>query len=197
MFLLVASALTFLLTLTHCFHARSTPITSFANTTIVTSSTVTPVTSNCCFVIQDTVNEVWWEEYTVGTVTSTVTITSITTFITVFQYTTLSSITTNIIYSPTTAFSTLDVGLNLVKLYLNRAPGPVESTTRMKNTTQTVVGGVTVTSAAAFYVYSTVKIVTAPAVTDQNGQLRAGHHFHSLQIRSSGPGPYRTSQQAQ
>ncbi|CZR63791.1 uncharacterized protein PAC_13688 [Phialocephala subalpina] len=160
MLLEFAVALTFPLIPTRFFRAHNAPITSFANIKIIPSSTTVPVTSNCCFVIQDTVDEVWWEEYCVSTVISTVTITSITTFITVFPNTTLSSITSNIIFSPTTTFSTLEASLNSIRLGLNRAPGPAELTTELKDATQTV-----------------VKIITAAAVTDQNGRLACGTPF--------------------
>lgn len=100
-----------------------------------------------------------------------VNLTSITTYVTPYpSVTTLSHIETNV-YTTNASFThTREVGENPAHLYEN--PGGRPSQTEISlNGSQTVTGGVTVKSPAAFWVYPTFKIIHVPAVTDSRGRV--------------------------
>jgi hypothetical protein len=143
--------------------------TSFANTTSPTSTGISnAVTSNCYFVIQDTVSEYWWEEYsTEAPQYFVVNLTSITTLVTPYVDTTITE--TNVYTTNTTVTVTDQVGYNPASLMVNDGPQPFEATSSIADSTQIITAGATVQSPVAFWIYSSVKVITVFAVTDSNG----------------------------
>ncbi|KAH6675061.1 hypothetical protein B0J14DRAFT_28081 [Halenospora varia] len=154
-------------------------LATFANTTShTTSSSASKVTQNCCFFLQDTINEYWWEAYGTTIFNQVVNLTSITQYLTPLPNGTVTSFKTNVYTTNATFTQSSLIGQDPVSLYGNNAPGPVESTTVLPgNGDKTVVGASTVTSPAAFFVYNTVKVITAAPVTNSNGDLVCGTVF--------------------
>jgi hypothetical protein len=113
---------------------------------------------------------VWWEIFSEYTNYFVVNLTSITTYVTPFPTTTLSASTTNV-YTTNASFTfTRQVGNNPIYLYGNLDGGKIkENSSVIFNKTQTVTGGVTVNSPAAFNVYPTLKVIRVAAITDSNG----------------------------
>lgn len=149
----------------------------FRSATIRYLNSTSPVTtgpssaaSNCCFVVQDTVSEVYWQKFITKTYYSIVNLTSITTYVTPYPATTLSAITTNV-YTTNASFPySTDVGMNPIGLYYNDVRA-VSETAKSLNGSQIVTAGITVNSPAAFNVYPTLKVIHVPAVKDSKGNL--------------------------
>ncbi|KAH8646402.1 hypothetical protein BGZ60DRAFT_244159 [Tricladium varicosporioides] len=139
----------------------------FSNSSTITTAP-SSLASACCFAVQDTVSEVYWNIYTTLTTYSVVNLTSITTFVTPYPNKTVSNIETNIYTTNASFLFVNNIGRNPVTLYSNPGGGPAQTSTSL-NGTQTITAGVTVASPAAFWVYSTLKIITVPQVTNSNG----------------------------
>lgn len=139
----------------------------FSNSSTITTAP-SSLASACCFAVQDTVSEVYWNIYTTHTTYSIVNLTSITTFVTPYPTTTISNIETNIYTTNASFLFSNNIGRNPVTLYSNPGGVPAQTSTAL-NGTQTITAGVTVASPAAFWVYSTLKIITVPQVTNSNG----------------------------
>ncbi|PMD42998.1 hypothetical protein L207DRAFT_631169 [Hyaloscypha variabilis F] len=129
----------------------------------------------CCFVVQDTISEEWWEELSATSVEGLVNVTTIVTYFSKGSdgvgtiITSNSSVTlkkTKFVVDVNTAFNPLETSTN-------QAPGPIEDGNALTGTA-TMTGGVLVQSPAAFYVYNSVKIITAAAVTDDDGNVMCG-----------------------
>jgi hypothetical protein len=73
----------------------------------------------------------------------------------------------------TTFVFEVNTAFNPVETFNNLAPGPIEDASALTGTA-TMTGGVLVQSPAAFYVYNSVKIITAAAVTDDDGKVMCG-----------------------
>lgn len=115
-------------------------------------------------------SEYWWEEYsTEAPFYVVVNLTSITTLVTPYVDTTLTNFETHVYTTNRTVIVTDTVGYNPAFLMINNGPQPFETTSRIVNSTQIVTAGVTVQSPVAFWVYSSVKVITVPAVTDSHG----------------------------
>ncbi|KAH8592125.1 hypothetical protein B0O99DRAFT_689906 [Bisporella sp. PMI_857] len=141
-----------------------------SNSTLTTLSSSGPEPSSCCFIVQDVVQQHWWEVYSTGTpIFKVVNVTSITTFVELGPSTVRTRYETNVRTTNASFVFTYPVGYNPATLMLNNAPQPLQTTSKIVNSTQVVTAGVTVQSPAAFWVYSTVKIITVPAVTDAGG----------------------------
>lgn len=162
-------------------------MTAFANSTgTPTKNNTGPISSNCCFVVQDNVNEYWWQAYTTPPpVYSVVNVTSITTLVTPYTNGTVTNYETNVHTTNASFTRSFPVGYNPASLLVNDAPQPVETITSL-NGTQIVTAGATLSvlnfflhakcllriyrkSPAAFWVYSKLKVITVPAVTNSNG----------------------------
>lgn len=147
----------------------STPSTSYSNNTSPSKTSTPPATAPvCCFVIQETVNEVWAEIYWTSTWYQVVNKTSVTARVTPYPNTTITNLETNV-YTTNATFQTPEAyGTNLLQDFANNAPGPTE-TNSWYNASQIVIAGQTIVSPAAAYIYTTVKVITAAPVTDANG----------------------------
>ncbi|KAF4631869.1 hypothetical protein G7Y89_g6266 [Cudoniella acicularis] len=137
--------------------------TSFSNSTATKAANSTgPAPSNCCFVVQDTVDIYWWQKYTTAApFYKVVNVTSITTVVTPYHNTTVISYSTNVHLTNTTFQLMNQLSFNSASLLINDTPKPFQTNAGL-NGSQTV-------TAAAFWVYSSVKIITAAAVTNSNG----------------------------
>ena len=93
--------------------------------------------------------------------------------VTPYPTTTVTNYETNVYLTNATFTSTIAFTTNPISLYTNPAPHPTESAKGL-NGTQIVTGGTTIQSPSAFYVYSSVKIITAAAVTDSQGNVVCG-----------------------
>lgn len=144
--------------------------TRYLNSTSPITTGPSSSASNCCFVVQDTVSEVYWQKFITKTYYSIVNLTSITTYVTPYPTITLSAITTNV-YTTNASFPySTDVGENPIGLYYNDVR-VVQETVKSLNGSQIVTAGVTVNSPAAFNVYPTLKVIHVPAVKDYKGNL--------------------------
>ncbi|KUJ11684.1 uncharacterized protein LY89DRAFT_229739 [Mollisia scopiformis] len=124
----------------------------------------------CCFVIQDTISEEWWQRTSYISATNLVNLTSYTTYITERPGITATRVETNVYLTNASFAFTFLVGKDPISNLINSAPTPVEAT-QVLNATQIVTGGITMQSPSAFYVYNTVKIITAAPVTDARGHV--------------------------
>lgn len=127
-------------------YAYNLPANSFTN--MSSSSTTTaagPTPSNCCFIVQDVVNEYWWDIYNTTSATSVVTLTSITVFITPGLNTTITNFETNVYTTNASTTVAIPVGQNPISLFWNNAPQPVEVSVELESSTgsQIVTAGVT------------------------------------------------------
>jgi hypothetical protein len=123
---------------------KATPSYSNQTTTTSTASS-THTTDACCFVVQDTVNEIWWQETSYSSTYNVVNLTSFTTFLTPFPNGTSTRVETNIQVTNASFEWTFLVGINPITNYINNAPGPTEAATSLNGTVSSVVtGGVTV-----------------------------------------------------
>ncbi|CZR60089.1 uncharacterized protein PAC_09984 [Phialocephala subalpina] len=163
----------------------STPSTLSSRTSIASSSSKissetsrplgnatlpTDIPGPCCFVIQDTVSEEWWQKTSYSSATSLVSLTSYTTYITNLPNVTSTRVETNV-YLTNASFSfTFMVGQNPITNLINQAPTPTQAT-QVLTGAALVTAGVTMHSPQAFYVYNTVKIITADAITDREGNI--------------------------
>jgi hypothetical protein len=158
--------------ITSSIHNITTPArnrTSPTRTTIVNS-----VTSNCCFVVQDIVSEYWWNYYYPDSYVQEKTVSSISTLITTSPNETGTKHVTLLHKFDITYSYTATGGYNPFQLSFDNAPQPSEAIIANGLTeTETVTEGVTVIlqSPAPFWVYSSIKIITVPAVTDSHGNL--------------------------
>ncbi|KAE9365326.1 hypothetical protein N431DRAFT_563277 [Stipitochalara longipes BDJ] len=136
----------------------------------------TPIkTPQCCFVVQDYISEVLFQQFHTSNVTAVMNMTSFTTVITRFQNVVLTSVGSFVSPETEVSASTLwPVYGNPFGYRANHAPHPPVSTTRLQNQTQIVTAGVTVASPTVFFVYSTIKIITVAPVTAANGQVVCG-----------------------
>ncbi|CAG8948928.1 hypothetical protein HYFRA_00002055 [Hymenoscyphus fraxineus] len=142
----------------------------FRNSTVPAITGAPSAASGCCFVVQDTVSQIYWKKYVTITLYSIVNLTSITTYVTPYPTTTFSSVTTNV-YTTNASFSySKDVAKNPIALYYNEA-GSVSQSWKSLNGSQIVTAGVTVNSPSAFNVYPTLKVINVPAVKDEKGNL--------------------------
>ncbi|KAH7310074.1 hypothetical protein BKA65DRAFT_169698 [Rhexocercosporidium sp. MPI-PUGE-AT-0058] len=152
----------------------SPTVGSSQNSTIITNSTASKlasVTGKCCFVVQDTVSEQWWDQTSLSSTVQEVNLTSYITY-----YTNLPNITTSrteTLVLPTNASFTFtyQVGINPLTGYTNTAPGPTEVEQKLEGTA-IMTAGVVVKSPAAFYVYNTVKVITVDPITDKQGNVQ-------------------------
>ncbi|EPE35813.1 hypothetical protein GLAREA_05151 [Glarea lozoyensis ATCC 20868] len=146
-----------------------------SNNTIPAPKRTSVAPLNCCFLVQDTVSEVWWEQYSTRSAVSLVNLTSYTYYVTPMPTTTVTSTKTEVIETNATFYVTVGNGRNPLTLFENSSPGPYQATSRLLgiNTTQIVTAGVTIQSPAAYYIYSTVKVITAAPIT-LDGQLACG-----------------------
>jgi hypothetical protein len=120
--------------------------------------------------VQDIVSEYWWDYF--FPYVEEKTITSISTMITTSANKTITKHVTHLQTLDITYSYTASDGYNPFQLDFNNAPQPSEFIIADGlSGTQIVTGGVTVQSPAAFWVYSSVKVITVPAVTDLHGNL--------------------------
>ncbi|KAG9229191.1 hypothetical protein BJ875DRAFT_206181 [Amylocarpus encephaloides] len=159
------------------FHslAESAVISNFTtskppSTTAVPSTTAAP--SNCCFLVQDTVSQGWFDISSIKTIYSLRNVTSYTVYVGPGTTTVTS---TNVYKSVNkTFYSTKYLGRNPMTLYGNSFPGPYQSETEIKNSSVIMTAGQAIQSPQGFNIYSTVKVVTAAAVTNSAGKLVCG-----------------------
>lgn len=91
------------------------------------TSSESPTTSNCCFVVQDTLTENWWQIYSTEPVAYyVVNLTSITALVTPYMDTTVTNYETNIYTTNASYTQTDEIGQNPVSLFFNNAPQPAE-----------------------------------------------------------------------
>ncbi|KAH8588116.1 hypothetical protein B0O99DRAFT_376923 [Bisporella sp. PMI_857] len=157
--------------------SAQTPSSSlFSNSTSTSTVAVspTPTPSACCFVFIDQITEIWAELYSTSIFYDVVNVTSYTIRVTPGPNTTQTNIETNIYTTNATFTTSFADGDNPLTLFDNQAPMPNQTVATVYNQSQIVTHGVTLTSPQAAYVYSTVKIRTAAAVTDTNGNLACG-----------------------
>lgn len=169
-----------------------TPTLSYFNSTLPALKSTT--TSVCCFVVQDTVTEEWFQQTSYSVTHSVVNLTSITTFVTAYPDTTKTAFETHVYTTNATFNFSIPNGINPLTLMTNDAPGPAQVTVMNVNGTAVTTGGMTLPSPGAFYIYNTVKIITAPAVTDSNGNAVCGttSSFPSKGGFDQGDGPVPT-----
>jgi hypothetical protein len=115
--------------------------TSYSNGTNPVT-TASPIASVCCFVVQDSVNEVWAQQYSTSTYTWLVNKTSITAHVTPYPTTSITSYETHVYKTNATFYLTIPFGLNPITLYKNLAPSPIQVETTY-NASQIVTHGVT------------------------------------------------------
>lgn len=110
------------------------------------TSSPTPISSSCCFVVQDVVNATWWEIYAPSTVYWSVTLTSITIYVTPYLNSTVTNYDTSTYYLNQSSTTQVPTGANPVPLLNNNDPGPGEVTTKLNSSFggQFVTAGVTV-----------------------------------------------------
>lgn len=126
---------------------NGTSSSSTVTHSVNTSSTITApgnhTTPICCFLVQDTVSEEWWNQYNYTTFASVVNLTSYTTFITVLPDATSTRVESHV-YPTNHSFTTSHrIGLNPISLLDDGAPGPKE-VKHANNGTAIVTGGITV-----------------------------------------------------
>lgn len=120
--------------------ATATPLYSGNSTSVALGSATTPV---CCFAVQDTVSEEWFEETSTSITHSIVNLTSITTLITVYPNTTKTAYETHVTTTNATFTFSSPVGVNPITDYSNDAPGPTETMNAHYNGTAVVTAGIT------------------------------------------------------
>jgi len=86
---------------------------------------------------------------------------------------TSTNIETNVYPTSATFSIPVGIGTNLIQDFYINAPGPTE-TDIAYNVSSTVIGGTTLISPAAAYIYNTVKVITAAPVTDTKGNVICG-----------------------
>jgi hypothetical protein len=101
------------------------------------------VTGVCCFVIQDTVSEDFWEITNYSTTAFVVNLTSLITYVTQLPNLTTTRYETKV-YTTNASFTfTHEVGRNPLGLFTNDAPEPTEAINRL-NGTAIETGGIVV-----------------------------------------------------
>jgi len=99
----------------------------------------TPV---CCFVVQDTISEEWWDEFNTTTAFGLINVTSVTTYLSngpdgvgtiVGRSSSVTVTNTSFVYS-------YNVGVNPLGTFANGAPGPTETNSPLTGTA-TMTGG--------------------------------------------------------
>jgi hypothetical protein len=125
--------------------------------------------------VQDTISEEWWEELSATSMEGLVNVTTIVTYLSKGSdgVGTIISSSSSVTLTNTTFVFDVNTGFNPVETFINLAPGPIEDANALTGTA-TMTGGVLVQSPAAFYVYNSVKIITAEAVTDDDGNVMCG-----------------------
>lgn len=125
--------------------SNGTSIPSTTRPGNVSTTTTAPgnhTTPACCFLVQDTVSEEWWNVFSYNSTASVVNLTSYTTYITVLPNTTTSRVETHV-YTTNHSFTfSTAIGANPIALLSNGAPGPVE-VTHTHNGTAVVTAGIT------------------------------------------------------
>jgi hypothetical protein len=119
----------------------------FSNATaMATKSSPSAAPSNCCFVVQDTITENWWQEYTTVTYYQTMNATYITTLVSPYIDTTVTNVVTDVKSINATLSSVNTVGYNPATMMINNAPQPAQVTGASfgLNGSQIVTAGVTV-----------------------------------------------------
>lgn len=113
--------------------ANKIAVTPFLNSTGTrTANSTGPISSNCCFVVQDSVNEYWWQQYTtLPPVYSVVNVTSITTLVTPYSNGTVTNYETNVHTTNASFTRTQQIGFNPASLLINSAPQPLQTTTAL------------------------------------------------------------------
>lgn len=109
-----------------------------------------------------------------------VNITSLTVRVTPGPDTITTNIETNIHTTNATFSTSIPVGKNPIALFDNDAPGVAQQITKYadhESTKSTVIGGVTVASPQAAYVYTSLKIITVAAVTNSAGEVACGTDY--------------------
>ncbi|KAE9374135.1 hypothetical protein N431DRAFT_556531 [Stipitochalara longipes BDJ] len=126
----------------------------------------------CCFVIQDTISEEWWEEFSTSTTYGLVTVTSVTTYFSKGSdgLGTIFSSNSSVTVTNTSFVFEVNTAVNPLATLYNPAPGPTEDGNALGGSA-TMTGGVLVKSPEAFYVYNSVKIITAAAITNDDGKV--------------------------
>jgi hypothetical protein len=113
---------------------------------MATKGSPSPAPSNCCFVVQDTITENWWQEYTTVTYYQTMNATYITTLVSPYIDTTVTNVVTDVKSINATLSSVNTVGYNPATMMINNAPQPAQVTGALfgLNGSQIVTAGVTV-----------------------------------------------------
>jgi hypothetical protein len=118
-----------------------TPTQPYSNNTSTALKSAT--THVCCFVVQDTVTEEWFQQTSYSTTHSVVNLTSITTFITPYPNTTKTAFETHVYTTNATFNFSIPNGINPLTLMTNDAPGPAQTTVMNVNGTAAITGGMT------------------------------------------------------
>lgn len=118
-------------------YAAATKTSTSSNTTSI-SEPVTP--SVCCFVVQDTVSEVWWQITSYSSKFNVVNLTSLTTLITKYPNTTSTNYKINIYTTELSTTWTHLIGTNPIKNEMNYGPGPSEVEVTLDHTTLITTG---------------------------------------------------------
>jgi len=99
-----------------------------------------PTPSVCCFVVQDTVSEVWWQVTSYSSTFSIVNLTSLTKLITKYPNTTLTNYEINVYPTGVSSTWTYLIGANPIKNEINYGPGPSEVEVTLNYTTPITTG---------------------------------------------------------
>lgn len=137
-------------TLSRTVPSISTPVTvtsSRSSTSSSQPSTSSPfnvsTSEMCCFVVQDTISEEWWEEYSTTSTHGLVNLTAITTYVTQGPNGTTLSSTSTVTLTNTSFVFSYNVGGNPLATLSNPAPGPTETNGPLTGSA-TMTGGVIV-----------------------------------------------------
>jgi hypothetical protein len=96
----------------------------------------------CCFVVQDTVTEQWWDQFSTSSTYGLVNVTSITTYVTRGSdgLGTIIGSNSSVTLTNTSFMFSYNVGVNPLATLFNAAPGPTEIDNRFTGT-ETTTGG--------------------------------------------------------
>lgn len=118
------------------------PTRTFENRTSTTYPSPPPTV--CCFAVQDTVSEVWWQITSYSSSTIAVNLTSITTLITKYTNATSMNYDTNVYSTGITTTWTYAVGHNPISNEENAGPMPAETDYILNGTAPITTGEVVV-----------------------------------------------------
>ncbi|KAL8711177.1 MAG: hypothetical protein Q9220_004322 [cf. Caloplaca sp. 1 TL-2023] len=139
-------------------------------TASATPSLVTAPASNasCCFVVQDTIDARYWADYATTTWYGPRNVTSLVTSITQFVDTAVTNYHNTTFVANTSYLSSYDLASARIPV-LNLASGRQTTAVTELNGTAVTTAATTIQSPQAFYLFSTVKVINVPAVTDKGG----------------------------